>query len=138
MHKHKYQTLPNHSQKEDHSKDSCCGHKHSDHSHCHHDHSEHRQAQPSHCNHNHSKDQEECSDTVVSNGITFTCLLENLGCANCAAKMESQIAQLPGVLDATLTFATRQLRVFVNSDATENEQALISEIQKYALLLNQK
>lgn len=130
MHKHKYQTLPNHPQKEDHSKDSCCGHEHSDHSHCHHDHSEHHQAQPCHCNQNHSKGSEEYSDTVVSNGITFTCLLENLGCANCAAKMESQITQLPGVLDATLTFATRQLRVFVNSDAAENEQELISEIQK--------
>ena len=38
-------------------------------------------------------------------------ILENLGCANCAAKMEAKIRQLPQVEDATITFATRQLRV---------------------------
>ena len=38
-------------------------------------------------------------------------IIENLGCANCAAKMESKIRALPQVEDASLTFATRQLRV---------------------------
>ena len=38
-------------------------------------------------------------------------IIENLGCANCAAKMESKIRALPQVEDASITFATRQLRV---------------------------
>ena len=42
---------------------------------------------------------------------TRTYLLENLGCANCAAKMERQIAALPEVSSCTVTFATKQLRV---------------------------
>ena len=42
---------------------------------------------------------------------SHTFYLENLGCANCAAKMEERIAQLPRVEDANLVFATKQLRV---------------------------
>ena len=38
-------------------------------------------------------------------------MLENLGCAHCAAKMEEKIGQIPGVSEATITFATKQLRV---------------------------
>ncbi|MDO4745725.1 MAG: heavy metal translocating P-type ATPase [Bacillota bacterium] len=38
-------------------------------------------------------------------------ILENLGCANCAAKMERKIQDLPGVESATITFATKQLRI---------------------------
>lgn len=38
-------------------------------------------------------------------------IIENLGCANCAAKMEAQIQKLPTVEAASITFATRQLRV---------------------------
>ena len=35
--------------------------------------------------------------------------MENLDCANCAAKMESAIKQLPGVNDATVSFMTQKL-----------------------------
>ncbi len=42
--------------------------------------------------------------------MTKVYVLENLGCAHCAAKMEEAINDLPGV-SATLTFATKQLRV---------------------------
>ena len=38
-------------------------------------------------------------------------MLENLGCAHCAAKMEEKIGELPGVLEATITYATQQLRI---------------------------
>lgn len=38
-------------------------------------------------------------------------VLENLGCANCAAKMERAINELPQVSEATITFATKQLKV---------------------------
>ena len=52
-------------------------------------------------------------------------LVENLGCANCAAKMEAQIQKLPGVADATITFATKQLRV-----AAANPDSLLSRMQE--------
>lgn len=42
--------------------------------------------------------------------MTKVYILENLGCAHCAAKMEEAINDLPGVA-ATLTFATKQLRI---------------------------
>ena len=38
-------------------------------------------------------------------------ILENLGCANCAAKMERKIQSLPEVGSASITFATKQLRI---------------------------
>ena len=38
--------------------------------------------------------------------------LENIDCANCSAKIEARIRELPDVDDAVLTFATRQLRVY--------------------------
>lgn len=46
---------------------------------------------------------------------TKTYILENLGCANCAAKMEKRINELDGVTGATITFATKQLRVTAKS-----------------------
>lgn len=56
--------------------------------------------------------------------ITRTYIVENLGCANCASKMERRINELPGVTDAVLTFATKQLRV-----AGKNPDALLQEMQ---------
>lgn len=52
--------------------------------------------------------------------------LENLCCANCAAKMEARIAKLPAVDSCTLNFMT--LRLTVHSE-TENWDALIDEIR---------
>lgn len=40
-----------------------------------------------------------------------TYILENLGCANCAAKMEHKIQELPDVESASIIFATKQLRI---------------------------
>lgn len=37
--------------------------------------------------------------------------IENLDCANCAAKAEEKIRKLPGVADAVITFSTMQLRL---------------------------
>ena len=51
-------------------------------------------------------------------------MLENLGCANCAAKMESKIAELPGVADVAITFSTKQLRLYAADGA-----ALLPQIQ---------
>ncbi len=51
-------------------------------------------------------------------------ILEHLGCANCAAKMERQISKLPGVEDATITYATKQLRLIA-----DDHDALLPQIQ---------
>ena len=47
---------------------------------------------------------------------TKTYLIDNLGCAHCASKMEEKINALPEVSSATLTFATRQLRITARRD----------------------
>ncbi len=56
-----------------------------------------------------------------------TYLIENLDCANCAAKMEAKINAHPGVREATITFATRQLRL-----TAEDPDALLPELQAIA------
>ena len=53
--------------------------------------------------------------------------MENLGCANCAAKMESKFNSHPAVQEATITFATKQLHL-----TAEDPDALISELQAIA------
>lgn len=54
-------------------------------------------------------------------------LLEHLGCANCAAKIEREIAALPGIQSATITFATRQLRI-----VAEDPDSYLPEMQRIA------
>jgi Cd2+/Zn2+-exporting ATPase len=50
--------------------------------------------------------------------------VEGLGCANCAAKIEEEITNLPGVKAARLNFATQILKVDFNSplDQTNTEE----------------
>ena len=52
-------------------------------------------------------------------------IIEHLGCANCATKMEKKINELPQVEGATLTFATKQLRV-----ASYHQEELLPLIQE--------
>lgn len=52
-------------------------------------------------------------------------ILENLGCAHCAAKMEEKIGELSGISEVSITFATKQLRV-----TGEEPDAYLEEIQK--------
>ncbi len=55
--------------------------------------------------------------TASKNAQTKTYLMENLGCAHCAAKMEEKIGNLDGISEAAITFATKQLRITaVNPD----------------------
>ena len=42
--------------------------------------------------------------------------LENLDCANCAAKMEAAIQKLPGVQSATVSFMTQKLTLEADDD----------------------
>ena len=48
-----------------------------------------------------------------------------VGCANCAAKMEAEIRELPGVRAATVTYATKQLRL-----SADRPEELLPRIQK--------
>ena len=49
--------------------------------------------------------------------------LENLDCANCAAKMENAIRKIDGVHDATVSFMTQKMKV-------EFAEGAVSEIGK--------
>ena len=51
--------------------------------------------------------------------------LENLGCANCAAKMERKIKDLPGVKYVSITFATKQMRL-----SAEDHESLLPRIRE--------
>ena len=53
--------------------------------------------------------------------------MENLGCANCAAKMEAKFNAHPGVETAVITFATKQLQL-----TAEHPDALIPELERIA------
>lgn len=81
--------------------DCCCGHDH-----------HHGSIAPA---------QKKCIDGSVMQVF----LLDNLGCAHCAAKMEAQISQIPEIASCTLTYATKQLRV-----EAVNPLELLPEIQR--------
>ena len=88
-----------------------CGHHHEGHVHNHegHDH-HHEEGEACGCGHDHGAAAPVHHPRHAA-GRTRTYTIENLDCANCAAKMERQINALPGVGDATITFATKQLRL---------------------------
>ena len=56
--------------------------------------------------------------------IEKTYIVQNLGCANCAAKMEAKIQKMPQIGDASITFATKQLKV-----EAEDPDALVKEME---------
>ncbi len=44
-------------------------------------------------------------------------VLEGLGCANCAAKMEAEIKRLDGVIDANVNFMNKKLNIEIDSNS---------------------
>ena len=54
-------------------------------------------------------------------------IIDNLDCANCAAKIEAKFNALPEVQEATITFATKQLRI-----TAENPDALMDKLTEIA------
>ena len=54
-------------------------------------------------------------------------IMEHLGCANCAAKMEAKFNAHPQVQEAVIIFSTKQLRL-----TSEDPDALIPELQELA------
>ena len=96
--------------------DSCgCGH---DHGHEEHEHHHHEHGDSCGCGHEHHHEHSATARKEVY-------IIENLGCAHCASKMEEKINALPGVEEATITFATRQLRVLA-----ADPDALLPEMQR--------
>lgn len=112
----------------EHSHDDGCGHEH-----------HHKHGEECGCGHEHHHDPgEECACSHehhhghVHNqhshegdeSIKHVFILENLGCANCAAKMEMKISELPGVQDAVITYSTKQLWIYARDGA-----GMLSQIQ---------
>lgn len=92
------------------------------------------------CTHNHAAESKNCAAVGKESGVTLdvktqsadnvktvTYSVEGLDCANCGAKIEKSILGLAGVRSASLTFATKQLRV-----TAVNPDALLPDIQKEA------
>lgn len=102
LHKHEHEA--EHSCECNHQHASCCGGQHAEHQHtC--------------CGVEHMA---EVRTILAADGegiLTRTYLLQGLGCANCGAKIERAVGQLPEVEAAFLTFATKKLQVQVKSGA---------------------
>lgn len=114
-----------------HDHEDCgCGHdphRH-DHEDCDHGHShEHDHGhEDCGCGHEHHGAGQSHEVKQMPKGVEKrTYILDNLGCANCAAKMERQIQELPGVEMAVITYATKQLVVAAN-----HQEKLLPEFQR--------
>ena len=104
--------------------DHCgCGHDHG-HDHTHHDHCGCGHDHGHHA-HDHGPVQRQEVASMPEGVEKRVYILDNLGCANCAAKMERQIRELPGVKMAAITFATKQLAV-----AADNQEELLPEFRR--------
>lgn len=106
------------------------GHEHHHHQH-HHDHEHHHHHDEDHCDCDCCDDDDDDDGTIAAatkrqgNGKATVFIVEKLGCAHCAGKMEEQISHLPGVEAVNLTFATKQLRVW-----SDDAKALLPQIQE--------
>lgn len=98
--------------------DTCdCGHDHGAHEH-HHVIGHKEDCQCERC-HPHEDYCDVCGESLANctcvmpdaDKLKKVYILKNLGCANCAAKMEYKIKELPGVAYANISFATKQLRL---------------------------
>ena len=104
---------------------ACCGghsHEH-EHNHHNHDHSHSHSHDHSCCC---SHDTEAIRNTDISENSsipTKVYTIENLDCANCAAKMEEKIRAMSEVENAVITFATKELRL-----TAENADELMPKI----------
>lgn len=101
-----------------------CESEHEGHEHHQHHHDE------DHCDCGCCDDDDDDEGTIAAatkrqgNGKATVFIVEKLGCAHCAGKMEEQVSHLPGVEAVNLTFATKQLRVW-----SDDAKALLPQIQ---------
>lgn len=101
--------------------DDCdCGCHEHDHKHHHHEHEN-----ECGCGHEHHHHEHEHHVERVHSGNSKVYILQNLGCAHCAAKMEDKINELPGVTAATITYTTKQLRL-----SAADPDKYLPEVQK--------
>ena len=110
-----------HEHHHEHGETCSCGHPHA-----HEHHHEHGEACS--CGHPHTHEHEEHASSrphlSAPDSVTRVYTLEQLGCAHCAAKMEHEINELEAVDWATITFATKQLRV-----SAKDPDALLDEMR---------
>ena len=100
----------------EHHHEGCgCGHHHEG-SHIHdHAHTHDHQGEPCCCGHeHHDHDHHEEPPIPVTKAEQRIYILENLDCANCAAKIEEKIRAIPEVEYASVVYATKQLRIAAN------------------------
>nr|WP_279223462.1 heavy metal translocating P-type ATPase [Ruminococcus sp. AF46-10NS] len=116
---HEHEHEHHHHDHDDHCGCGCEGHEH-EHDHHHHHHDEHCGCGCKDHAHDHGHHH---SHSAASAKRVY--ILENLGCAHCASKMEEQIQLLDGVENATITFATKQLRL-----NAADPDALLPQIRK--------
>lgn len=136
---HAHEPEEGHEHSHEHEEGCGCGeeheHHHDDDCGCGHEHG-HAEGHPDDCDceicHPHQDYCDVCGESLAN----CTCrmpdaanqkrvyILENLGCANCAAKMEAKIKALPEVDYATITFSTKQLRI-----SAADPDALLPTIQ---------
>ena len=120
----------------EHDEHCSCGRDHHEHEHdehcgCGHDHHEHEHDKHCGCGHDHHEHEPHkrahriLSAADSKNTERKTYILENLGCAHCASKMEDKINQIPQVSDAVIIYATKQLRI-----TAKDCDALLPEIRK--------
>lgn len=128
QHEHEIHCSCGHEHPHEHSEHCSCGHQHQ-HEHPH-EHHEHCSCGHQHDEQQHTENHQHQLDSGTVSGIQFTCLVDNLGCANCAAKMERRINELPEINAAVLTFATKQLRVFIKPEAAGKEESLLRQFQE--------
>lgn len=111
-HEHEHHNEHEHEHHHEHGEHCSCGHEH-EHEH-HHEHGH---------KHHHEHENSAPAPEPETKSAKRTYLIENLDCANCAAKMEKRINELPEVEFASITYATKQLRI-----AAENPDALLPRI----------
>ncbi|MGN0658369.1 MAG: heavy metal translocating P-type ATPase [Emergencia sp.] len=122
-------------QHDDHCGCGCDHDHHAEHHHEEHHHDEHHDhdCHDDHCgcgcghedHEEHDEHRHDHHEQISGDAGRTVYILENLGCAHCAARMEDAIGQLPGVRSASITFATKQLRI-----SADHPDDLLPQIQK--------
>ena len=97
-----------------------------DHAH-HHDCSEHHHPHDHHHEHGETQHRHEFSGKIPAGFQQKIYLVDNIDCANCAAKIEHKLNEIAEIYDATLTFATKQLKI-----TAKNPDALLPAMRQIA------
>ena len=160
-HDHDHEEHEHHHHHHEHGEECGCGHDHHNHEHHHHhDHGpakpqatrshthfqvDHHQVEghPEGCQCEQCNSYVEYCDVCGESLAKCNChmpdedlekkvyILEGIDCANCAAKIEAKIRQMPEVGFASVAFATKQLRVSANNQAEllPKMQAVVDSIE---------